>query len=128
MRVLVVDDLSINRVILSDMLASAQIEAVEAADGHAALALLEAQPFDLVLMDVRMPGMDGFEAVRAIRRMGSGIAATPVVIVTGDVTDETARQAAACGANDVLHKPVELTKLLDAVARIAVGSGRSVLP
>jgi CheY-like chemotaxis protein len=118
MRVLVVDDQPINRLVLVDMLSTAQIEAVEAEDAIVALDLLARERFDLVLMDIRMPKMDGYEAVERIRGMGTETAAVPIVMVTGDVTYDCSRRAAAAGANRLLHKPVSMKELFEAVREL----------
>ena len=120
MRVLVVDDQAINRLVLTDMLSAADIEVAEAEDAFAGLELIRAQPFDLILMDIRMPGMDGYEAVQLIRKMGGGAASVPIVMVTGDVTYDCARRATASGANRLLHKPVSMSELFLAVAELKV--------
>ncbi len=127
MRVLVVDDDAINRRILMEMLSAVDVDVVEADLACAALNLLEGEVFDLVLMDVRMPDMDGFEAVRRIRRLSGEAATTPVVMVTGDVTSETSKRAAECGADHVLHKPVDMRVLLRTVARLILTSAQGAL-
>jgi CheY-like chemotaxis protein len=123
MRVLVVDDQRINRLVLVDMLSTVGIDAVEVEDAIKALDLLTREPFDLILMDIRMPHMDGYEAVQRIRQMHGEIASVPIVMVTGDVTYDCGRRAAAAGANRLLHKPVSMTELLQAVRELASDPG-----
>ena len=84
----------------------------EATDGRAALECLEAFRPHLVLTDLMMPVMDGVELIRKIREVPE-TAGLPVVAITADATDHTARQALAAGAVDVIHKPIDLPSLLD---------------
>ncbi len=127
MRALVVDDEPINRLIIVEMLGSVHIEVREAPDAATGLQMLDRDRFDLVLMDVRMPGMDGFEAVRRIRAMPNDKAVVPVVMVTGDVTDDCFRLAEASGANSVVLKPVSLNDLLQTVALALSASSAAIL-
>jgi adenylate cyclase len=108
--ILVVDDTAANRTLLNDILTVHGYAVREAADGESALALLaEAKP-DLVLLDVVMPGMNGFDLCRAIRNMGHHM--LPVVMVTSlDSKDDRVRGLEA-GADDFLSKPVNRHELL----------------
>ncbi|MSP42377.1 MAG: response regulator [Alphaproteobacteria bacterium] len=66
------------------------------------------RPYDLVLMDIYMPVMDGFEAARAIRKLPGPRAQLPILALTGDAQDAVRTQALAAGMNDVLSKPMEV--------------------
>jgi two-component system sensor histidine kinase/response regulator len=107
--VLVVDDEPMNRSLLRASL-SATCDVAEAASGPAALALLAARPVDLVLLDVMMPGMDGFEVCRRIKAAQPDY--LPVLLVTalGDQSDKN--EGLEAGADDFLTKPVDRRELL----------------
>lgn len=117
LRVLAVDDHEINRRTLSLVLQPLDVELATAHDGHAALEALAAQPFDVVLMDVNMPGIDGNETTRRLRASGGTNAGIPVI---GFSAGAEAAQIAAClaaGMTDWLAKPLEPRKLYDALER-----------
>jgi DNA-binding NarL/FixJ family response regulator len=123
-RVLVVDDDPLVRVGLTLVLgAGADIEVVgEAADGSAALAAVRTARPDVVLMDIRMPGLDGLAATEALRSAESGEQATPAVIVlTTFDTDEHVLRALRGGASGFLLKDTPPTDILTAVRRVAAG-------
>ncbi len=109
-RVLVVDDVETNRLLVVETLASEAIEVVECSSGADAIARFEAAPFDLVLMDVRMPGLDGFATLERLRALPGGDA--PVVFVTALRDVDTFDRARAAGAVDFLTKPVRPAELL----------------
>ena len=116
MRVLFVDDNAMNRTVVKSMLAAAEVEMVEAADAEIGLALIDAEHFDVVLMDYRMPGIDGLTAIRAIRARSDNKARLPIILVTADDGPGLRGQALAAGANDLLHKPVQMQQLFDSIA------------
>lgn len=91
---------------------------VEAGDGDALLRALLAQPVDVVLCDIRMPGMDGFQAVRALRERGDR---TPVILLTTFDEDDFALRAAECEAQGFLLKDASPEDLRDAIRRVARG-------
>ncbi len=105
-QVLVADDSPVNRAVLAKRFASRGFEAVEAADGHEALALLKTSSFALVVLDLHMPGLDGIHTLRQIRSKAD-LHAGPVFIVTGDATLAVRQACIAAGANGVLTKPVD---------------------
>lgn len=90
-----------------------------AANGRAALEMFESAngEYDAIIMDVQMPVMNGYEAARAIRRSGCGNAKTvPIIALTADASEESARSAADSGMNGCLAKPVNIDRLRKAVA------------
>jgi putative two-component system response regulator len=112
--VLVVDDGAANRQLLEAYLAGIDCEVRLAESGPMALELIEAEPPDLVLLDVQMPGMDGYEVCRRIKSAPRG-RLLPVVMITAlDHTDDRVR-ALESGADDFMSKPVERVEL---VARV----------
>jgi DNA-binding NtrC family response regulator len=113
--VLVVDDESSHRRMLGDALEAAGYDTRRAADGAAALAALAAAPPDLVLLDVRMPGLDG---MAVLRRIVARDDAPPVVMVTAHGDVRLAVEAMKVGARDFLEKPVDIDELRAVVADI----------
>ncbi|HEY0342875.1 MAG TPA: two-component regulator propeller domain-containing protein, partial [Steroidobacteraceae bacterium] len=104
-RVLVVEDQPLNREVAHGMLSSLGLRVETANDGHEALARLERERFDLVLMDCEMPVMDGLSAAIALReREGSG-SRTPIVALTADATGNGRAACLAAGMDDYLTKP-----------------------
>ena len=89
-KVLVVDDIAENRAVLRDLLGELNFEIAEAANGSEALASIESQRFDLVLMDVFMPEMDGLEVIRRLRRR-SDLADLPIIAVSASVSNSDER-------------------------------------
>ncbi|MGD1907425.1 MAG: response regulator [Leptolyngbyaceae cyanobacterium] len=117
-QIMVVDDNAVNRQIAIEMLHPLGFEVVEAEDGQDAVAKWEAERPDLILMDIRMPLMDGYDAVRAIRAQeGEGNSASPVKIiaVTAAVLDQEPEKAIAAGCDDFLSKPVQLNQLVEKI-------------
>jgi two-component system nitrogen regulation response regulator NtrX len=108
-RILVVDDEKSVRDSLRMILSYAHYEVEVAEDGPGALAILGAQPVDVVLLDIKMPGMDGIEVLTAMRQKNPDL---PVVIISGHGTIETAVDATKRGAFDFLPKPLDREKLL----------------
>lgn len=133
-RVLVADDNIINRQYLSIWLKKIGIEVEEAIDGKEAIMRCQQSAFDLILMDLHMPNIDGVQAVEEIRR-GSDKninVQTPVIAVTADATDDTGRLIESSGFDDYLVKPLDEEKLFEVINKWCVGcekgnngSGRS---
>ena len=115
MRVLIVDDHPANRDLLRIMLQAADCETSDACDGQEAVNAVAAGGFDLVLMDVRMPVMDGLAATRAIRGMSKPASETPILAVTAEAMPEDAARCLAAGMDGHLAKPVTQAKLYAAV-------------
>jgi CheY-like chemotaxis protein len=116
-RVLLVEDNELNQIVAVDLLADVAGAVVTVAtDGQTALDRLAAEPFDLVLMDVQMPGLDGYEATRRLRR-DPRHAALPVVAMTAHAMPRDRALAQDAGMNDFITKPFEPSALFDTVAR-----------
>ena len=116
LRVLVVDDVLMNRDIASSFLRSAGHEVVCAEDGAEAVAVVESTELDVVLMDVRMPGMDGLEATRRIRALGGARGRIPIIALTAHAFREQIEACRRAGMSSHLSKPFEMDALLAAVA------------
>ena len=117
MQVLFIEDDPMNRRVVKDMLSVAGVEMSEAPLAEIGLQMLDTEPFDLVLMDLRMPGMDGLTAVRKIRARGDAVGAIPIIVVTADTALDLHERCREAGADDLLRKPVAMTLLFDAIAR-----------
>ncbi|HET9931955.1 MAG TPA: response regulator, partial [Polyangiaceae bacterium] len=110
-KILVVDDTAENRALAQATLEDEDYLVIQASSGEEALALFERERPDCVLLDVRMPGMDGLTVCQRIRAMESG-AETPVVFLTALRDVDTFDQALRAGGDDFLTKPVRPTELL----------------
>jgi CheY-like chemotaxis protein len=86
-----------------------------------ALDRLHSESFDLILMDVNMPVMDGLTATRLIRALPGAVAQTPIVVVTADVMNEAREQALLAGADDFISKPLNVDQLRAVVRKYSVG-------
>jgi two-component system, OmpR family, response regulator QseB len=120
MKLLFVEDDAMNRRVVKDMLDVAGVEMDEAEGGPAGLAKIEANDYDLVLMDLRMPGMDGIEAIQLLRQRGDAKAQLPVIVITADAAAGLRDKCLAAGADEVLFKPVSMQSLFDAIAVLMV--------
>jgi len=114
--VLVTDDLRINRKLLQGQLEASNHRVMLADSGESALALLHAQAFDLVLLDVHMPGMDGIETTHRIRE--GRHSTLPIVGITANVSEQKIEECIAAGMNLVIGKPVDQIKLKTAISRV----------
>jgi len=115
-RVLVVDDSSLVRLYYRDVLEKSGFDVDQAMNGVEAMERVLAQPFDLLVVDVNMPKMDGFSFLRELRRSKSEAAALPALIITTEAGREDAEEARAVGANFYLVKPVSEADLRNHVA------------
>jgi signal transduction histidine kinase/CheY-like chemotaxis protein len=125
-RALVAEDNDINALIAQKALRRLGFEVARAMDGEEALRLaspsspLEARPFDVILMDLKMPGLDGYEATRRLRRLEAayGWAPTPIVALTANALEESRRSCMAAGFDAFLVKPVDFRALATTVERV----------
>lgn len=124
LRVLVTDDNPTNRMVAELIMNSIGAEVICAENGQEALEAVEHLPFDIVLMDLQMPVMDGLTAIRAIREREAamGLPRVPVVVVSANVMREQRDESAAAGADDHLGKPVRAEELIAAVVRVIQAS------
>lgn len=124
-RILIVDDIADNRAILLRRFQREGFEVAEADNGFKALELIDAQEFDLVLLDVMMPGIDGVETLKHIRRQKTA-SALPVIMVTAKTESEDIVESLKLGANDYVTKPVDFAVAL-ARANTQIGRRRAEL-
>jgi diguanylate cyclase (GGDEF)-like protein len=122
-RLLIVDDTAENRAVLARRFQRRGFVVTEAEGGYRALEQIAQQSFDLVLLDVMMPDLDGIEVLRRIRERHSPVS-LPVVMVTAKTQSEDVVQALANGANDYLTKPVDFAVAL-ARANTQIGRKRA---
>ena len=116
LRVLMVDDTAVNRELVRLMLQPLGVVIEEAAGGADAVQAAMTRPFDLILMDVRMPGVDGLEATRVIRAASAFNRRTPILALTADVQPENAAACRGAGMDDVIAKPISPRELLSKIA------------
>lgn len=115
--VLIVDDVAVNRQVARFFVKAMGATPVEAESGRQALEILRAQQIDIVLMDVQMPEMDGFEATRLIRELPGATGAVPVIALTADVVERAREQCLAAGMSDFVAKPLDAGALAAALLR-----------
>lgn len=113
-RVLVVDDEVTIRDLLAKTLALAEYDVDLAPDGRAALDRLRVIPYDLLITDLKMPGVDGLTVIREARRLKADI---PVIIITGFSTEASAIEAVNLGVSGYLTKPFRVPRVLAAAAK-----------
>lgn len=119
LRVLIVEDNATNRMIAVRILESLGASARTACDGASGVEAASLAVFDLILMDIQMPDMDGLEACRRIRAQGGPSAATPIVALTANVLSHQRDTYLAAGMDGVVGKPVSPAALLAEIARLA---------
>ncbi len=124
-RVLVVDDGPENRELVSLVLADQGLWVEEAENGQVTLDLLEHASFDLILMDMQMPVLDGFEATRRLRTRGLQ---TPIMALTANAMKGYEEELLAVGCTAYLTKPVDIDRLLERVAGILGGTQLDAVP
>ena len=126
-RVLVAEDNPVNQQVIVDLLAAAGVEADVAGTGVEAVRMATAGNYDLILMDMQMPEMDGLEATRAIRAQPGG-GATPILAVTASAFSEDRQQCLDAGMNDHIAKPVDPETLYRTLMRWLPRKGSAVEP
>lgn len=115
-KALVVDDVPVNQIVLINLLTKWSCTTITANNGKEALGILARESCDIVLMDVSMPVMNGFEATRILREREMGSKKhTPVVAVTAVSSAEHKEKAFAAGMDGFISKPVTRKKLYDAI-------------
>jgi PAS domain S-box-containing protein len=120
LRVLAAEDNAVNQLVLKTLLAQAGVDLVVVGDGHAAVEAWRRQDWDIILMDVQMPVMDGLDAARAIRaaEAASGRRATPIIALTANAMAHQAAECRAAGMDDLVAKPIDIARLFQALAAV----------
>ena len=116
-KVLVVDDVAENRAMLFESLSALGFEVFDAVDGKAGLEAAERVRPDLIVMDVMMPVMDGFEATERLRQM-PGLAEVPIIATSASASRDVEARCRAAGANVFVPKPIDENALLEALTRL----------
>lgn len=121
---LVVDDTPMNLKVFKGLLKNSEADIYEASDGNEALTRCAERKYDIIFMDQRMPGMDGYETMRHIRYDESCISnrESPVILLTANAVAGTKEQALADGFNGYISKPIDLHVLYDTIINFAKGS------
>jgi two-component system, sensor histidine kinase len=122
LKVLVAEDHPVNRLYLEAVLDKLGHQAVFADNGEEAVRAAQAQDFDVVLMDLHMPVMDGFAAARAIRALPLPRGAMPIVALTADAFQDSKDQARQAGMDEMLTKPAHLPQLRELLSRYGAGA------
>ena len=116
-RALIAEDNAVNQLITERLLQRAGWTVVTVADGNAAVIRATAEPYDLILMDCEMPGMDGYEATAAIRLAEGRARRTPIIALTATAMDGDRERCLAAGMDDYVSKPIDVTRLLAVLDR-----------
>lgn len=128
MNILFIEDDPMNRRVVRDMLDVAGASMAEAEHAEAGLRRIEEEEFDVILVDLRMPGMDGIEAIERIRARSDEKAALPIIVVTADTAIDLRERCVSAGADEVMFKPVAMDDLFDTIGRVlALRSGGGML-
>jgi DNA-binding NtrC family response regulator len=118
-RILVVDDEEALRMVLSSELEGEGYKVKSAADGREAISILTSNEFDLVLLDIKMPNVDGFEVLKFSKERWPN---TKIVMLTGFADLKNAIESKKLGAEDFISKPYDLVDLLTTVERVLTNS------
>jgi PAS domain S-box-containing protein len=119
--ILVVDDVEVNRELVATLLSPFDVALFEAASGAEAIEAAVERRYDVILMDLQMPGMDGMAATRAIRAKSELNRATPILALSANVLPEQIAACAAAGMDDHVAKPISPGDLLSKIARWTTG-------
>lgn len=109
-----------NRRVVRDMLFVAGLPLAEADGGRNGIARLEREEFDVLLLDLRMPEMDGFEVIEALRGRNDALRDLPIIVVTADASPGLEDECLSAGADAVLFKPIAMQSLFDSIAELVV--------
>jgi CheY-like chemotaxis protein len=123
LRILVAEDNDVNQILINAVLARMGHRVHLVANGQLAVEAVRRGDYDLVLMDLQMPGMDGMEATQAIRALGDGRASLPIIAMTANAFEDDRRACLAAGMDDYVAKPIDVERLAEAIARSAATVG-----
>jgi signal transduction histidine kinase/CheY-like chemotaxis protein len=123
LRILVAEDNDVNQILINAVLTRMGHVVHLVGDGHQAVEAVRCGDYDLVLMDLQMPGMDGMEATHAIRALDGTRAELPIIAMTANAFEEDRQACLAAGMDDYVAKPIDVARLADAIARCSVAVG-----
>ena len=121
MNVLFIEDDRMNRRVVRDMLDVAGAHMAEAESAELGLEMIDRDDYHMILIDLRMPGMDGITAIRQIRARSDAKAEVPIIVVTADSGIDLRERCMTAGADDVIVKPVAMDQLFESMGRILAG-------
>ncbi len=124
LRILAVDDNAVNLLVLEQLLAAFDLSIDKASSGSEALDRLDHAPYDLVLMDIQMPGMSGIEVLQRLRATSGPNRAIPVIALTADVASGGRERYIALGFDDQASKPIQLNALIETMTRVLAAPSR----
>jgi glucokinase len=127
LRVLAAEDNSVNQLVLKTLLGQIGVEVTVVDDGEKAVAAWEAEDWDVILMDVQMPKMDGPTAVGVIRQreIATGRARTPIIALTANVMTHQINEYLAVGMDACVGKPLQITALVEAIIKVTEGEAEA---
>ena len=128
LRVLIADDNPTNRLVAAKMLKDFEIQTDTACDGAEAVTAASRFNYDLILMDVRMPEMDGLQATRTIRARGERLPTVPIIAFTANAFPEDVKACREAGMNDFVVKPARKKALVEAILRVLPAPAMDMLP
>jgi CheY-like chemotaxis protein len=114
MKIIVAEDNDENFEIIKEVFSSSKLQIFRAFNGREAVELIKTDSFDLILMDIKMPVLDGFQATRQIRKFNNKI---PIIAVTAYAFNADKEMAIKAGCNDFVTKPIDLNQLSKVLAR-----------
>lgn len=133
-RILLAEDNEVNRMLIMRLLGTAGHKVVAAKDGLEAISMLAdphivaKRPFDLVLMDLQMPNMDGLEAARQIRARSDSLSTIPIIALTANKVDELTEEFTAARFDGFVGKPIEPDRLFGEIARVTADDFENLKP
>ncbi|RMF15750.1 MAG: response regulator [Alphaproteobacteria bacterium] len=116
-KILLADDNAINREVIRAMLHTLDVRLITVTNGREAVEAVQEDDFDLILMDIRMPVMDGLEAIRRIRSLERG-RQVPIIALTANASPEDETAARTAGADSYVAKPIDVARLLELIDRL----------
>ena len=130
LRVLAAEDNPVNQLVLQTLLAEVGVDPIVVGDGAQAVEAWSAHDFDIILMDIQMPEMDGMQAARAIRRAEArtGRPRTPIIALTANAMSHQVSEYAAAGMDAHVAKPIDLRILCSAIETLLAASGEEAQP
>ena len=123
LRILVAEDNDVNQILIDAVLARMGHVVHLVANGQLAVEAVRRGDYDVVLMDLQMPGMDGMEATQAIRALGGARAELPIIAMTANAFEDDRQACLAAGMDDYVAKPINVEHLAQAIARCSVAVG-----